>query len=160
MLAVGSFVAIGYAIVTGDNPGPTPGDQTAARPGRGPADGLADDVAKVVTVFGSTVAVLIVTLITSIWLWLRGHWPELVVLLLGVAVLLLAPADPQGHRRPPAARRTGSSNAGSYSYPSGHATHAIVYAWIALTVALRLRPGMQRASALIAAGLLWPPRSG
>ena len=42
----------------------------------------------------------------------------------------------------------------SFSYPSGHATHAIVYAWIALTIALRLRPGMQRATALIVGGLL------
>ena len=153
VLAVGSYVVIGYAIVTGDNPGPTPGDQTAADIAADLRSDWLTSVAEVVTALGTAVAVAIVTLLTAIWLWMRGHRPEMVVLLLGVAILLIAPPiikDMVDRPRPAG----GLVEASGSSYPSGHATHAVVYAWIALVTALRLRPGMQRASALIAAGLL------
>jgi len=39
------------------------------------------------------------------------------------------------------------------SFPSGHAAYSVIYAWLALTIALRLRPGMANASALIVAGI-------
>ena len=41
-----------------------------------------------------------------------------------------------------------------FSYPSGHASHSIVYVWIAVTAAIRLRPGMRRGTALIVAAFL------
>jgi membrane-associated phospholipid phosphatase len=145
-------VAIGYAIVTADDPGPTPGDRTAANFAEDLRTDWLTSIVEVVSVLGSWPAVVIVTLLTSTWLWMRGHRPELVVLLLGVAVLLIAPPvlkDIVDRPRP----EGGLVDAAGSAYPSGHATHAVIYAWIALQVALRLRPGMQRASALIAAGL-------
>ena len=39
------------------------------------------------------------------------------------------------------------------SYPSGHAAHSVFYLWLALTIVLRLRPGMARATAVVTAGL-------
>ena len=39
------------------------------------------------------------------------------------------------------------------SYPSGHAAYAVIYTWLVLTVAVRLRPGWTYGSALIAAGI-------
>jgi undecaprenyl-diphosphatase len=153
VLAVGSYVAIAYAIVTGDNPGPTPGDQTAADVASDLRADWLTSVSKVVTALGSGVTVAIVALATSVWLWVRGHRGEIVVLLLGVVAILILPQivkDLVDRPRPAG----GLVDAPGSSYPSGHAAHSVVYAWIALTIALRLRPGMRRASALIAAGLL------
>ena len=153
VLAVGSYVVIAYAMVTGDNPGPTPGDQTAADIAADIRMDWLTSVSEVVTALGTTIAVAIVTLATAVWLWIRGSRPELVVLLIGVALILILPPllkDAVDRPRP----EGGLVEAAGSSYPSGHATHAVVYAWIALVVALRLRPGMRRASALIAGGLL------
>jgi undecaprenyl-diphosphatase len=152
VLAVGSYVAIGYAIVTSDEPGPTPGDREAASIAEDLRADWLTTVSEVVTWLGTWEAVVIVTLLTSVWLWRGGHRPELVVLLVGVAILLVAPSilkDMVERPRP----EGGLVDASSYAYPSGHAMHAVVYAWIALQVAVRLRPGMKRASALIAVGL-------
>jgi undecaprenyl-diphosphatase len=38
------------------------------------------------------------------------------------------------------------------SFPSGHAAHSVLYVWIAVTIVLRLRPGMARGAALVGAG--------
>ena len=56
-LAVGSYVTIAYAVITGDDPGPTPGDQTAADIA---ADLQADwltSLSEIVTALGSGFAV-------------------------------------------------------------------------------------------------------
>jgi membrane protein DedA with SNARE-associated domain len=151
--AVGSFIVAGYAIVLGGDPGPTPGDTTVA-------DLMADirtdwltSVAKVVTAFGSGAAMLAAVAAASIWLAARRHWPEFWVLVVGTIVILFgvdAIKDAVDRPRPPGALvPTGGS-----AYPSGHAAHAVAYSWIALTVALRLRPGMQRGALLVAAGVV------
>ena len=152
-LAVGSYVAIAYAIITGDSPGPTPGDRTSANLAEDLRAGWLTDVAKVVTALGSNFAIGVVTIATAAWLGFGRHRTELVVLIVGVIAILLAPTlikDLVERPRP----EGGLVNAPGFAYPSGHAAHSVVYAWIALTIALRLRPGMPRASALIAAGLL------
>jgi undecaprenyl-diphosphatase len=94
-----------------------------------------------------------VTALAAIWLALRRSWPELFVLVVGtVAIFLLTDAvkDWVGRPRPAG----GLVDAAGSSYPSGHASHAIVYAWIALTAAIRFRPGMRNGTALVVAGLL------
>jgi len=153
VLAVGSYVVIGYAVLTGDNPGPTPGDQTAADFVDSLRAGWLTDVAKVITALGSSFVIAIVTVVTAVWLARSRHWPEFFVLTIGVFALLVAPQavkDIVDRPRP----EGGLVGAAGSAYPSGHATHAVVYSWIALTIALRLRPAMSRASLLIAAGLL------
>jgi len=40
------------------------------------------------------------------------------------------------------------------AFPSGHATHSVLYVWLAVTIVLRLRPGMAQASAVVAAGIV------
>ena len=50
--------------------------------------------------------------------------------------------------RPPAPL-TGSSGS---SFPSGHAAYSVLYVWLAVTVVMRLRPGMTRGAAVIIAG--------
>ncbi len=151
-LAVGSYVLIGYAIVLGDNPGPTGGDVTMA-------DFMADirtdwltSVMKVVTAFGSGAAIILVTFATSIWLGMRRHWPELIVLVVGTILIFIGIdviKDEVARPRP----ESGLVSAPGYSYPSGHSAHAVTYAFIALTIAIRVRPGMQRAAGLVTAGI-------
>ena len=40
------------------------------------------------------------------------------------------------------------------SFPSGHAAHSVLYVWLAVTIVLRLRPGMARAAAVVVAGFV------
>ena len=44
-------------------------------------------------------------------------------------------------------------DASGSSFPSGHAAHSVLYLWLAVTIVLRLRPGMARRTAVVAAGL-------
>ena len=44
--------------------------------------------------------------------------------------------------------------AGGLSFPSGHAAYAVVYAWLAFTVTVRLRPGRAGGTVLVVAGIV------
>jgi undecaprenyl-diphosphatase len=151
--AVGSFVLVGYAIVIGGDPGPTPGDTTVADLMSDIRAGWLTSVAEVITAFGSGAAMLLLVAAASLWLAIRRHWPEFCVLLIGTIVILIgvdAVKDAVDRPRPGG----GLVSTEGSSYPSGHAAHAVAYAWVALTVALRLRPGMQRGTLLVVVGLL------
>src|SRR6185503_659139 len=39
-------------------------------------------------------------------------------------------------------------------FPSGHAAHSVLYVWAAVTIVLRLRPGMARGTLVVVAGLV------
>ena len=52
-------------------------------------------------------------------------------------------------RGPPAAW----SRASGSSFPSGHAAYSVFYVWLAVTIVMRLRPGMARGAAVVAAGI-------
>jgi undecaprenyl-diphosphatase len=152
-LAVGSYNAIAYALAVGDSPGPTTGDTTAADFVLNIRADWLTSVAKVVTALGSGTAMIVVVAATAAWLAFRRHWPEVAVLIVATIVILVGVdllKDAVERPRPP----DGLVASAGWSYPSGHAAHAVVYAWVALTVALRLRPGMQRGTALVVAGLV------
>ena len=152
VLAVGSFVLIGYGLEVVDDPGPTAGDSTAADVvGDLRADWLTS-IAEVVTVLGSTPVIALLGAVAAVWLGVRRNLPELAVLVVGIVALLIGPAlikELIDRPRPPESLVATMGNA----YPSGHAAHSVIYTWIALTIALRLRPGMPRASLLVAAGV-------
>ena len=152
-LAVGSYVTVGYALVVDATPGPTTGDTTAADfVGHIRTDWLTS-IAKVLTALGSWEAITLATLATSIWLASRRAWPELIVLVLGTIAILWGTdliKEAVARPRPP----DGLITPGGYAYPSGHASHSVVYTWIALTIAIRVRPGMSRGTALVVGGLL------
>lgn len=151
-LAVGSFIFIAYAVVTGDDPGPTPGDRTAADFASDIRTDWLTTLSEIASALGSAYALTIVALITATWLWRGGHRPEFIVLLLGAVLLLVAPPffkEVLDRPRPVG----GLVDATGDAYPSGHATHSVIYSWIALTIALRLRAGMSRASALVIGGI-------
>ncbi len=105
------------------------------------------------TALGSWEAIVIVGLATAVWLVAQRAWAELIVLVVGTIAILWGTdliKDAVARPRP----ADGLIDAPGYSYPSGHASHSVVYVWIALTVAIRLRPGMRRGTALVVAGLL------
>ena len=153
ILAVALFTVVGFGILVSDDPGPTPGDRTAFDIADGLEAGWLTSVNKAVTVLGSTPVTLLVALITAAALGVRRHWPELCVLLVAVALTHLAvPVLKEVVDRPrPADPLTGANGS---SWPSGHAAYAVVYPWIALTVAVRLRPGRAYATALIVGSIL------
>jgi membrane protein DedA with SNARE-associated domain/membrane-associated phospholipid phosphatase len=152
ILSVALFVLIGYMSIVSGDPGPTPGDEAAFDV---VADLRADwvtDAAKIVTALGSGPATLAVAALAAIVLAVRRHWPELAVLVAATAILHLAvPGIKEAVDRPrPAGPLVDASGS---SFPSGHAAYGMIYAWLALTLTVRLRPGMTRASALIAGGI-------
>jgi membrane protein DedA with SNARE-associated domain/membrane-associated phospholipid phosphatase len=151
-LAVATYVLVAYAVTVSGDPGPTAGDTTALDAARDIHSAWLTDVAKAITTLGSAVVMLPVALVAGIWLAARGHWIELAVL--GVAVLVIfvgvdAIKAATDRPRPPDPLAGSSGSA----YPSGHAAHAVLYAWLALTATVRLRPGRAGGSALIAVGI-------
>lgn len=151
-LAVGSYICIALGLLVHDSPGATVTDTAAFDfVDRIQADWLTD-IAKVVTWFGSTPAILLATLATSAWLGYRRHWLELAILIIGVLAILVGTnliKDVVDRPRPsdPLVNAKGSS------YPSGHASHAVVYAWIALMISVRGRAGLTRGTAIVVTGI-------
>ncbi len=151
ILSVSLFVLIGYGLVVSGDAGPTPGDGEAIDVIDSLRAGWLTDVSKVVTALGSTAALIPVAVIAGGVLGWRRRWTEVGVLAASVAILLIAvPVIKEIVERP----RPGGGliDAAGYSYPSGHAAHSVIYAWLALTIAVRVRPGWTFGSAVIMAG--------
>ncbi len=151
-LAVGSYVCIAYGLVVSDAPGPTATDRATADFVDAIRAGWLTSIAKIVTFLGSTPAVVFLGAATAVWLAMRRAWAELAVLVVGIVAILLAS---QGIKelvdRP---RPTGGLvGAPGFSYPSGHAAHSVIWAWVALTVSLRSRAGLPGGSAIVLVGL-------
>jgi membrane protein DedA with SNARE-associated domain len=153
ILAVASFVLVAYAVVLGQDPGPTPGDETAQELVEHLRSGALTSIAKVITWLGAGgVVSALAALCGALLIW-RRRWTEFWVLVAGMAItqtgidVLEEVVD-----RP---RPTGGilDTAGS-SYPSGHAAHSVFFLWLAVTIVLRLRPGMARGAAVVTAGFV------
>jgi membrane protein DedA with SNARE-associated domain/membrane-associated phospholipid phosphatase len=152
VVSVALFVLIGFASIISEDAGPTPGDETAFEVAADLQTAWLTDVTEVVTWFGSWTATLLVGALAAVWLAVRRHWMELAVVVVAMVILHLAvPVFKDAIDRPrPTAPLV---DAGGSSFPSGHAAYSVIYAWLAVTVAVRIRPGMTRASLLIAAGI-------
>lgn len=151
-LAVGLFLLIAYALILSEDPLPTPGDQTALDVAADLQVAWLTTVNKVITALGSPLAVIIVAASVGAVLCWRRHWPELVTLVAGLVVLLIAVPELKGaieRPRPP----DPLVSVGGEAYPSGHAAYSIIYPWLALTLAIRLRPGIPGATAIIVGGI-------
>jgi membrane protein DedA with SNARE-associated domain/membrane-associated phospholipid phosphatase len=152
-LAVALFVLVAYAVIIGGDPGPTPGDETAIELVGHIQTGALTSVAKVVSWLGSALAVGLAAAICAALLAWRRRWVEFWVLVGGMAItqtgidVLESAVD---RPRPPDPL---VSSAGS-SFPSSHAAHSVFYLWLAITIILRLRPGMARATAVVVAGFV------
>jgi membrane protein DedA with SNARE-associated domain/membrane-associated phospholipid phosphatase len=151
-LAVSLFVLVAYVVLIGRDPGPTPGDETAIEVVGHLHGGLLETLSKVVSFLGSGGFVWALTAVCATLLALRRRWAEFGVLLAGMTLISVGfheIKDAVDRPRPPDPL-VGSSGS---SFPSGHAAHSVLYVWLAVTVVLRLRPGMARATAVVTAGI-------
>jgi membrane protein DedA with SNARE-associated domain/membrane-associated phospholipid phosphatase len=150
-LAVALFVLIAYAVVVGREPGPTPGDRTAIEIAEHLRGDWLTHLAKVFSALGSTAVTWSLTVLCAVLLSVRRRWTELFVLLAGMVLIWIGVHEIKAavDRPRPEGALVGASGS---SYPSGHAAHAVLYVWLALTIVLRLRPGMARATAVLVSG--------
>jgi membrane protein DedA with SNARE-associated domain/membrane-associated phospholipid phosphatase len=151
--AVAVYVVVAYTMTISNHPGPTPGDQTALDLVDKLQAAWLVELAKVVTALGSTPVILpIMVIAAGVLVWQR-HWPEAVVLVVAVAIIFVGVADLKGLTSRPRPPDPLTDVHGS-GFPSGHAAHAMLYPWLAVTLAIRLRPGMWGGTALLVTGFV------
>ena len=151
-LAVALFIVVAYAVTLAADPGPTPGDQTAFDVAADLRAAWLTDVAEALTELGRAAIALPIAALAAIVLGLRRRWPELIVLVVAMAIVVVANSELKEvveRPRPP----DPLVEVSGYSYPSGHAAYSVLYVWLALTVAIRVRPRIAGAAALVAAGI-------
>jgi undecaprenyl-diphosphatase len=152
VFAVATFVLVAYAVILGENPGPTPGDRTAAEIVERLQAGWLTDVAKVITSLGSLAVVLPLALVCAALLAAGRRWAELGVLVAGLTLTILGAheiKDAVDRPRPGG----GLVDASGSSFPSAHAAYSIFYVWLGVTIVLRLRPGMARGTLVVVAAI-------
>jgi membrane protein DedA with SNARE-associated domain/membrane-associated phospholipid phosphatase len=153
ILAVASFLLVSYTVTVSGDPGPTPGDQTAIDVAESIRVDWLVDIAKVFTHLGSPALVLLLAVLCGILLAMRRHWIELCVLASGMALVLVGVPelkDAVDRPRPPG----GLVEVSGPSFPSAHAAYATFYVWLAVTIVMRLRPGMTRGAAVVVTGIV------
>jgi membrane protein DedA with SNARE-associated domain len=151
--AVAAFVLVAYTTIVNGDPGPTPGDVTAMEIAEKLRAAWLVDVAKAVTSLGSSAIVLPLAAVAGAALAARRRWAELGVLVAGTAIVFSGVhelKDAVDRPRP----SDGLVSASGSSFPSAHAAYSTFYVWLAVTIAIRLRPGMARAALLIVAGIV------
>jgi membrane protein DedA with SNARE-associated domain len=151
-LSVGLFVLIAYWAVVSGSPGPTPGDRTALNLSHDLQTGWLTDVAKGITQLGSGWVTYPLALLTATVLAARRNWMEFWALVLGTALIAVFVPEIKAwvdRPRPP----DPIVSAHGAAFPSGHATQGTLYTWLAVTLALRVVPGITRRSLVVAAGI-------
>jgi len=152
VLAVSAFVLIAYTVIVSGEPGPTPGDETAAEIAEHLRAAWLVDFAKVFTYLGSFLVVGPLVALAAALLAVRRRWAELWVLLAGATIVFLGVHGLKVavDRPRPVGGLVGTS---SSSFPSAHAAYSTFYVWLAVTIVMRLRPGMARGAAVVATGI-------
>jgi membrane protein DedA with SNARE-associated domain len=152
VLAVSLFVLVSYTVVISGDPGSTGGDMAALDVAESIRVGWLTSVAKVFTNLGSAGVVVPLVVLAAGALAGARRWPEFCVLVVGTVIIFLGVHDLKvavDRPRPPG----GLVEISGTSFPSGHAAYSVFYVWAALTLVLRLRPGMARATAVVVAGI-------
>jgi undecaprenyl-diphosphatase len=153
-LAVSLFVLVAYVVVVGREPEATPGDVTAFEVAEYLHSSLLTDVSKLITWLGSGAFVWGLTAVCAVLLAARRRWAELGVLVAGMTIAQIGIHEIKAavdRPRPPGPAEVSATGS---SFPSGHAAHSVIYVWLAVTIVLRLRPGMARATAVVVAGFV------
>jgi undecaprenyl-diphosphatase len=153
VLAVSLFVLVAYVVVVGRNPGPTPGDLTAMELAEHLRTGWFTDFTKVFTYLGSGAFTWGLTAVCAAALAARRRWVEFGVLVAGMTLASVGFHEIKAAVDRPRPEE-GLVDASGSSFPSGHATHSVLYVWLAVTIVLRLRPGMASGAALVVGGIV------
>jgi undecaprenyl-diphosphatase len=152
ILAVAGFVLVGYTVVIGGDSGPTPGDTTAIEIAEGIDFSWLTEFAKAVTRLGAFAVVGTLAFVCAALLVARRRWAEFWVLVVGLALIYLG-----AHELKAAVDRPrpegGLVDVSGSSFPSAHAAYSTFYVWLAVTIVMRLRPGMARGALVVAAGI-------
>jgi membrane protein DedA with SNARE-associated domain len=152
VLAVSLFVLVAYCVLIGREPGPTPGDMTAIDVVEHLRVGWLTDLSRVFTFLGSGVFTWGLTVVCAALLAARRRWAEFGVLLAGMTLTQIGIFEIKDAVDRPRPDQALASASGS-SFPSGHAAHSVLYIWLAVTIVLRLRPGMARGAGVVVAGI-------
>jgi undecaprenyl-diphosphatase len=152
ILAVASFVLVSYTVIVSGDAGPTPGDTTAIEVVESLRTGWLVDLAKAITVLGSFAVLAPLAAVCAALLAARRHWAEVVVLVVGFAMIHLGVHELKAaiDRPRPEGGLVGVSGS---SFPSAHAAYSIFYVWLAVTIVMRLRTGMARGAVVVTAGI-------
>ena len=143
ILAVSAFALVSYTVMVSEDPGPTPGDETAQTIVDDISTGWLTDAAEVVTDLGSGAVVWPLAFLCAVALALRRRWSEMLVLVAGMLITVIGVDQLKAatdRPRPPG----GLTEATGSAFPSGHAAYSMLYVWLAITAVLRLRPGLSR----------------
>jgi undecaprenyl-diphosphatase len=151
-LAVALFVLVAYTVLVGREPGPTPGDLTAIDVAESLRSGWLTDLSKLLTHLGSGVFTWGLTVVCAAFLLARRRWAEFGVLLAGMTLTSIGFHELKALTDRPRPEGALVGYSGS-SFPSGHAAHSVIYVWMAVTIVMRLRPGMARKAAAVGAGI-------
>jgi membrane protein DedA with SNARE-associated domain/membrane-associated phospholipid phosphatase len=153
VLAVAVFVLVAYIVVIGENPGPTPGDETAIEIAETLHSGFLTSLSKFFTFLGSGGFVWALTAVCAAALAWRRHWTELCVLVAGMVLITIGFHEIKAavDRPRPPDPLVGTSGS---AFPSGHAAHSVIYVWAATTIVVRLRRGLARATLVVVAGIV------
>jgi undecaprenyl-diphosphatase len=152
ILAVSSFVLIAYAVIVNGDPGPTPGDNTAIEVVERLQAGWLTDISKVFTELGSSLVTGLLAFVAAALLVARRRWAEFGVLVAGTAIIFIGVHELKAtidRPRPDG----GLIDVSGSSFPSAHAAYSTFYVWLAVTIVMRLRVGMARGAAVVAAGI-------
>ncbi len=152
-LSVSLYVLIAYAVIVSGHPGPTGIDRTAIDLVDGLRGAWLNDLNRAITDVGSVSAVLSVALIAALGFAFARRWPELAVLVVGLLIIQFATdgiKEAVGRPRPVG----GLEDVSGMAYPSAHAAFSTIYAALAVTVVVRLRPGLTGGTAIVLAGIL------
>jgi membrane protein DedA with SNARE-associated domain/membrane-associated phospholipid phosphatase len=134
---VGIFVSVLYIVELSSDLGPTPLDTELLDLADMLYNAAVVDVARVVSAFGSLVAVLIAVVSTSLLVAAYHRWTEAAVLVLGTALICAAVhITKAGIDRPRPADPLVETSLSSF--PSGHAAYATAYIAVALILTRRL----------------------
>ena len=149
--AVGLYVFVLYVVVLSGDLNATPLDRELLDLGDRMRSELAEDVAEVVSGFGSFATCAAVIAVTAVVLAARRRPAETAVVVLGFALIYLAVhVAKAGVDRPrPAGPLTGATQS---AFPSGHAAYAT--AWIAAALVFTRRLGLVGYAALVSGAIV------
>jgi membrane protein DedA with SNARE-associated domain/membrane-associated phospholipid phosphatase len=153
VLAVSVYVVVGYTSTISAHPGPTPGDQAVLDFMDKIQVAWLVSLAKVVTTLGASAVVIPLAVIAVGFLAWERRWPEAAVIAIAMVIVYVGVAELKGltDRPRPPDPLTGSEGS---SFPSAHAAHSMLYPWLALTLVIRLRPGIAGGTALLVTGFV------